>query len=334
MGKTYIIAEAGVNHNGDIDLAKKMITVAADAGADAVKFQTFITERGISKFAPKAEYQKKRTGDQESQFEMVKRWELDKRAHKELIDFCQKLNILFLSTPFDLISVDLLVSLGLKIFKIPSGEITNMPYLKKVGSLKKEIIMSTGMADLKEIENALNILKEAGSPRHLVTLLQCNTEYPTPYEDANLLGMLTIKDVFKVKVGYSDHTLGIEVPVAAVALGATIIEKHFTLDNNMEGPDHRASIEPDGLKAMVRAIRNIEKALGDGVKKPSASELKNRDIARKSIVASKDIIKGDLFTESNLEVKRPGTGISAMEWGSVIGKTAKRDFMEDELIEL
>ncbi len=334
MGKTYIIAEAGINHNGDVKIAKKMISVAANAGADAIKFQTFKTERGISRFAPKAEYQKRTTGSHESQFDMVKKWELGVDAHKQLLNYCRKTGIIFLSTPFDLQSVDMLDGLGLKVFKVPSGEITNLPYLRKVGSLKKKIIMSTGMADVKEIEKALHILEAAGTKRESITILHCNTAYPTPPKDVNLMAMLTIKNMFKVKIGYSDHTLGIEVPIAAVALGATVIEKHFTLDKKMLGPDHGASLEPEELSAMICAIRNIEKALGNGVKRPSKSEFKNRAIARKSIVASRDIIKGSRFTKSNIEVKRPGTGISAMEWDHVLGRIAKKDFKEDRLIEL
>lgn len=330
MNRTFIIAESGVNHNGDVGIAKEMVDVAAKAGADAVKFQTFKAEKMISKFAPKAEYQRKTTDENESQFEMVKKLELDQCAHKELIAYCRQKGIIFLSTPFDLESIDLLNELGLKILKIPSGEITNLPYLRKIGSLKKKLILSTGMADLQEIGNALKILTGAGTPKENITVLHCNTEYPTPMEDVNLRAMLTIRDTFDVKVGYSDHTLGIEVPIAAVALGASVIEKHFTLDANMKGPDHKASLEPAGLRTMVEAIRNIEKMLGDGVKKPSPSELKNRPIARKSIVAARDITKGEIFTEENIAVKRPGIGISPMEWDKILGEVAERDFKEDE----
>ena len=331
--KTFIIAEAGVNHNGSLELAKKMIDAAVEAGADAVKFQTFKAERVVSRYASKAEYQKKTTTADESQLEMIKKLELDAAAHQTLIDYCKKKNIRFLSTPFDLESIDLLNELGLDIFKIPSGEITNLPYLRKIGALKKEIILSTGMANLGEIEDALDVLTGAGTKLKDITVLHCNTEYPTPIEDVNLKAMLTIKAAFLgVNIGYSDHTLGIEIPIAAVAMGATIIEKHFTLDKNMTGPDHKASLEPDELKAMVRAIRNIEKALGNGIKKPSPSELKNKPIVRKSIVAARDISKGEPFTEENLTVKRPGTGISPMRWDEVVGQSASKDYKQDDLI--
>lgn len=334
MKKVFIIAEAGVNHNGDIKIAKKMVNVAAEAGADAVKFQTFKSEKGLSKFAPKAEYQKKVTDENESQLEMVKKLELDINAHRELINCCKKKNILFLSTPFDLESVDLLLELGIETFKIPSGEITNFPHLKRIGSLGRRVILSTGMADMGEIEDALDILIEAGTLKENITVLHCNTEYPTPFEDVNLRAMLTIKEAFKIDVGYSDHTMGIEIPIAAVAMGATMIEKHFTLDRNMVGPDHSASLEPNELKAMVNAIRNIERAMGNGVKKPSKSESKNKPIVRKSIVAAKNIKVGDLFTTENITVKRPGTGVSPMEWDNILGQRAKRHFSEDELIEI
>ena len=331
--KTLIIAEAGVNHNGSLDLAKKMIDVAVEAGADAVKFQTFKAEKVVSRYAPKAEYQMKTTTADESHLEMVKKLELDAAAHRTLIDYCKKKNIRFLSTPFDLESIDLLNELGLNIFKIPSGEITNLPYLRKIGALKKEIILSTGMADLGEIEDVLDVLTGAGTKLKDITVLHCNTEYPTPIEDVNLRAMLTIKAAFPgVNIGYSDHTLGIEVPIAAVAMGATIIEKHFTLDKSMKGPDHKASLEPDELRAMVCAIRNIEKILGTGIKKATPLELKNKPIVRKSIVAACDIRKGEIFTKENLTAKRPGTGISPMRWDEVIGKKASRDFNEDELI--
>jgi len=332
--KTFIIAEAGVNHNGSIEIAKKMIEVAKECGADAIKFQTFKAEKVISKYAPKAEYQKQITGETDSQLEMVKKLELSFDDFVALKEYCDKLNIMFLSTPFDFESIDFLNDLGLEIFKIPSGEITNLPYLEKIGKLEKRVILSTGMADLGEIEDALDILTSCGTKKEDITILHCNTEYPTPYEDVNLLAMLTIKEAFKVKVGYSDHTLGIEVPIAAVALGASVIEKHFTLDKNMEGPDHKASLEPHELKAMIDAIRNIEKALGNGIKKPSKSELKNKDIVRKSIVAKREIKKGEIFTEDNITVKRPGTGISPMRWYEVLGKVAPKDYKEDELIEL
>lgn len=330
----FIIAEAGVNHNGSIDTARKLIDVAVDARADAVKFQTFKTDQIVSMTAPKAEYQIRTTGKRETQFRMLKKLELSGKAHSELFLYCKKKKTMFLSTPFDIESVDFLNKLGLGIFKIPSGEITNLPYLKKIGNLKKKIIMSTGMADAREIKDALKILIDCGTPKENITLLHCNTDYPTSMRDVNLLAMLTIRDAFKVKVGYSDHTPGIEVPVAAVALGASIIEKHFTLDKNMSGPDHKASLEPDELKAMVNAIRNVEKALGNGIKKPSRSEMKNIQVVRKSIVAAKDIKKGEVFGEDNITVKRPAGGISPMEWDNILGKRAKRDFRGDELIEI
>jgi N,N'-diacetyllegionaminate synthase len=332
--RVFIIAEAGVNHNGNIETAKKLIDEAVNSGADAVKFQSFVAKKVVSKYAPKAMYQKKTTNEDESQFAMVKKLELDANAHKELFVYCKKKNITFLSSPFDLESIDLLREMKLKIFKIPSGEITNLPYLRKIGSLGKKIILSSGMADLGEIEDALDILISSGTPKNYITVMHCNTEYPTPYRDVNLLAMLTIKEALKIDVGYSDHTLGIEVPIAAVALGARVIEKHFTLDRNMEGPDHKASLEPHELKMMVETIRNIEKALGDGIKKPSNSELKNKVIARKSIVAAESIRKGETFTEKNITVKRPGNGISPMEWDRIIGNKAKRSFKEDEIIEL
>ena len=334
MSKTLIIAEAGVNHNGSIKIAKKLIDVAKDCGADAVKFQTFTAEKGVRFNAEKANYQKETSGEDETQFNMIKKLELDVITHKELIKYCSKKGILFLSSPFDFNSIDLLVELGLEIIKIPSGEIVNLPYLKKIGKLKKRIILSTGMADLGEIKNALDVLISSGTEKDDITVLHCNTEYPTPYEDVNLNAMATIKRAFGVKVGYSDHTLGIEVPIAAVALGAEVIEKHFTLDKNMKGPDHKASLEPSELKAMVNGIRKIEKALGDGIKKPSKSEQKNINVVRKSIVAIKPIKKGEIFSEENIGVKRPGTGISPMKWYEVIGKTAKKDFEIEEWIVL
>jgi len=333
MKNVFVIAEAGVNHNGSVKTAKRMIDAAVEAGADAIKFQTFKAERVISRFAPKAEYQKLATGKDESQLEMVKKLELDTSAHKELINYCKEKEIFFLSSPFDLESIDLLDKFGLQMFKIPSGEITNLPFLRKIAKLKKKIILSTGMSSLKEIGDALGLLVKFGTKKRDIAVLHCNTEYPTPYEDVNLLAMLSIKEAFDVQVGYSDHTLGIEVAIAAVALGATIIEKHFTLDKNMRGPDHKASLEPDELRAMVKSIRNIEIALGNGTKKPSPSELKNKLIARKSIVASRDVKKGEVFTEKNLTIKRPGIGISPMNWEKIIGKIAKRAFKEDELIE-
>jgi len=332
MNKTFIIAEAGVNHNGSIKLAKKLIDVAVEAGADAVKFQTFKADKVVSKYAPKAEYQKKTTCKNESQYEMIKKLELDEKAHKELISYCKQKGIMFLSTPFDHDSIELLNELGLEIFKIPSGEITNLPYLRHIGSLKKRVILSTGMSDLGEIEDALDVLINAGTLKENITVLHANTMYPTPMEDVNLKAMQTIAYAFKVDVGYSDHTLGIEVPIAAVAMGAKVIEKHFTLNRDMEGPDHKASLEPDELKAMVKAIRNIELALGDGIKKPTVSEIPNIKIARKSIVAKRVIKKGEILTEENLTTKRPGNGISPMRWDEIIGTVASRDYEMDDLI--
>ena len=332
--KIFIIAEAGVNHNGSIQTAKKMIDAAIKTGADAIKFQTFKAEQLVTGFAPKAEYQKKTTGRNESQFEMLRKLEFGMNEHKQLFDYCRQKSIIFLSSPFDLESIDLLRKLGLTIFKVPSGEITNLPYLRKIGGLKKRVLISTGMSDMKEIDDALNILVKAGTKKKDITVLHCNTEYPTPVEDVNLLALQMIKNAFQVRVGYSDHTTGIEIPVAAVALGAEVIEKHFTLDKKMKGPDHKASLEPYEFGTMVKAIRNIERALGNKKKVPTKSELKNRPIARKSIVATHGIKKGEQFTEKNLTVKRPGTGISPMKWDRVIGKTAKKDFTKDELIKL
>lgn len=331
MGKTFIIAEAGDNHNGSRELAFRLIDKAVEAGADCVKFQTFITEEIISKRAEKAEYQKAATGSDESQYQMVKKLELSFEQFRELQKYAEERGITFLSTPFDIPSVEFLDSINIPCFKIPSGEITNLPYLIKIAETGRDVIMSTGMAELNEIESAINILREHRSGD--ISLLHCNTEYPTPYEDVNLRAMLTLKEKFGVRVGYSDHTQGIEVPIAAVALGAEIIEKHFTLDHNMEGPDHKASLEPDELKQMVDGIRKTEKALGNGIKTASPSEKKNIQIARKSIVARRDIKKGEILTEENLAVKRPGNGISPMRWYEVIGTKAIRDFSEDEMIE-
>lgn len=331
--KTFIIAEAGVNHNGSLDKAMQMVDVTVAAGADAVKFQTFKAEKIITASAPKAGYQKKTTGSDESQLEMVKRLELDESAHENLFRYCKDKGILFLSSPFDLESIDLLNRLGMDTFKIPSGEITNLPYLRKLGALSKSLILSTGMACLGQIEDALMVLMEAETASEDIIVLHCNTEYPTPFEDVNLRAMVTIKAAFPgIQVGYSDHTPGIEVPIAAVALGARVIEKHFTLDRNMEGPDHRASLEPNELQSMVTAIRNIEKAMGNGIKKPSPSELKNKPIARKSIVATRNIAKGEVFTEEDLTVKRPGTGINPMRWDEVLGQVAQKDYEKDDLI--
>ncbi|AMQ87979.1 N-acetylneuraminate synthase [Marinobacter sp. LQ44] len=332
---TLIIAEAGVNHNGDMALAKELIAAAAAAGADLVKFQTFIAANIISRNAPKAEYQKGTTDPQESQQEMVRKLELTRENHLELIAECEKQGIGFFSTAFDKDSIDLLEELGgADVVKVPSGELTNLPYLRYLTRHGKHVLLSTGMANLGEIEAAINVVEQVGTPRDKITVLHCTTEYPTPMEDVNLRAMINIGKAFGVSVGYSDHTPGIEVPIAAVALGATVIEKHFTLDRSLPGPDHRASLEPDELKAMVQGIRNIEKALGDGIKRPSPSELKNKPIARKSLVAARPIKAGEAFTEDNLIAKRPGTGISPMQWDDVIGRTAPRDFSEDELIEL
>lgn len=330
-----IIAEAGVNHNGSLEIAKRLVDEASSAGVDIIKFQTFKAEKLVSKAAKQAEYQKKNIGKgEETQYAMLKKLELSNEQHEELIAYCKSKNIRFFSTAFDMDSIDYLHSLDLGLWKIPSGEITNYPYLKKIASYKEPVILSTGMCELSDIENAINVLVANGVSKDIITVLHCNTEYPTPMKDVNLKAMLEIKEKFGVKIGYSDHTEGIEVPIAAVALGATVIEKHFTLDKNMEGPDHKASLEPYELKAMVKSIRNIEQALGIGHKTVSDSERKNIEIARKSIVAAKDIKEGEIFTEENLSVKRPGNGISPMEWENVIGKVAKRNFQEEELIEL
>lgn len=332
--KTLIIAEAGVNHNGDMVLAKKLIAVAADAGADLVKFQTFIASKVISKMAPKAEYQQGATNPEESQQDMVRKLELTKENHLQLIAECKDKGIGFFSTAFDRDSIDLLDEFDSEIVKVPSGELTNLPYLRYLTRHGKPVLLSTGMASLGEIEAAVAAIELAGTAREKITVLHCNTEYPTPMEDVNLRAMVNIGNALGVKIGYSDHTPGIEIPIAAVALGATVIEKHFTLDRSMPGPDHRASLEPDELKAMVAGIRNIERAMGDGIKRPSPSELKNKPIVRKSLVAVRDIKAGEPFSSENLTAKRPGTGISPMQWDEVIGRAAPRDFSEDELIEL
>ena len=333
-GATLIIAEAGVNHNGRIETAGQLIEIAAEAGADLVKFQTFSADRLVTGSASKADYQLETTSTSESQHEMIRKLELSREMHEELIVHCKKCGVGFFSTGFDPQSVDLLAELGLDRFKIPSGEITNLPYLRHIGQYGKPVILSTGMARLGEIEAALEVLEASGTPRERVTVLHCNTEYPTPMADVNLKAMLAIRDALGVQVGYSDHTLGIEVPIAAVAMGATVIEKHFTLDRNLPGPDHRASLEPDELKAMVQAIRNIELTLsGDGLKRPSPSESKNLEIVRKSLVALVPIKAGEPFTEANLGVKRPGSGISPMRWDDFIGRPANRDYQADELIE-
>lgn len=334
MKKVIIIAEAGVNHNGDYEMAKQLALKAKEAGADYVKFQTGIPENVISRYADMAEYQKVNVGCAESQLDMVRKIMLDRNAFAPLKQYCNEIGIKFISTPFDLVSIDVLRPLKMDFWKIPSGEITNFPYLKKIAQLGEPVVMSTGMSELGEIEKAIEILCYYGLTKEHITLLHCNTEYPTPMQDVNLKAMLQLRDKFGVKVGYSDHTKGIEVPIAAVALEAEVIEKHFTLDRTLPGPDHKASLEPHELKAMVDAIRNIEQALGDGQKHVSASEAKNMAIARKSIIATRDIKQGELLTEDNLTTKRPGTGISPMLWEEVIGTRAIRDFAEDELIEI
>ena len=334
MASTLIIAEAGVNHNGQIRLAKKLIEVAADAGADYVKFQTFRADKIASNRAVKASYQQQNTGNTESQLDMLRNLELDETAHLELMAHCVEKGIKFLSTAFDLDSIALLKNLHIKLGKIPSGEITNLPYLRKMAKSFDELIISTGMTEMHELEEALKVLIESGVSKEKITILHCNTEYPTPYEDVNLLAMQTIREKLGMSVGYSDHTLGIEVPVAAVALGALVIEKHFTLDKKMEGPDHKASLNPQELKQMITAIRHIEKALGSKHKLVTESESKNKINARKSVVAARDIKAGESFSEENITVKRPGNGISPMHWDTVLGKIANRDFYADEAIEL
>ncbi|MBE6318613.1 MAG: N-acetylneuraminate synthase [Bacteroidales bacterium] len=334
MSKTLIIAEAGVNHNGNIDMALQLIEKAADAGVDYVKFQTFKSEKLVSRHAAKADYQKANTGGEDSQLKMLQQLELSCDDHFLLIEHCKKCGIKFLSTAFDLESIEFLHSLNLDLWKIPSGEITNLPYLRSIAQKKGKVIMSTGMCNHEDIESALNVLTSNGTSIENITLLHCNTEYPTPWDDVNLRAMHDIANRFNVPVGYSDHTRGIEVPIAAVALGATVIEKHFTLDNNLPGPDHKASLEPDRLKAMVDAIRHIECALGSGTKQVSESERKNMAIARKSIVAARNIRKGEILSEKNITVKRPGNGINPMQWDCIIGTPAIKDFKEDELIEI
>lgn len=332
--RTFIIAEAGVNHNGDLELARQLIDRAAEAGADVVKFQTFSADRQVTRTAKKADYQTQTTASKESQHEMLRRLELTAEMHKELIAHCAARNIGFFSTGFDIESVDLLLSLGQDHFKIPSGEITNLPYLRHIGRLGKAVILSTGMATIGEIEAAIVVLEQAGTPRADMTVLHCTTEYPTPMAEVNLRAMQSIHAAFGVVVGYSDHTRGIEVAIAAVAMGACVIEKHFTLDRNLPGPDHKASLEPEELKAMVAAIRNIEVALGDGIKRLTPSETRNKLVARKSLVASQAINAGEVFSVENVTAKRPGTGISPMRWDEVMGRTAPRDFSVDELVEL
>ena len=331
--RTLVIAEAGVNHNGDINLAKQLVDVAADSGADYVKFQTFNAERIVTKTADKAEYQKQSSDSSESQFEMLKRLELSVEMHLELIEHCEHRSIKFLSTGFDIQSVDLLVGLGLSLIKIPSGEITNLPFLRYIGSLGLPVILSSGMSTMKEIADALLILEQTGLPRAQITVLHCTTEYPTPMDEVNLRAMNSIRNTLGVAVGYSDHTLGIEVSVAAVALGASVIEKHFTIDRALPGPDHKASLEPDELFAMVKAIRNIEVALGSDVKEPTISEIKNIRIARKSILAGRKIEIGEILSASNLVIKRPGDGVSPMHWDHLIGQIASREYSPDEKID-
>jgi N,N'-diacetyllegionaminate synthase len=328
----FIIAEAGVNHNGSIELAKKLVDVASLSGADAIKFQTFTAENLVTRGAQKANYQNKQSIKDETQYEMLKKLELDTEAHNVLFNYCDSKKIMFMSTPFDHASIKLLNNLGLEIFKIPSGEITNLPYLRQIGKLDKKIILSTGMANIDEIECALKVLIKSGTKKNNITVLHANTDYPTKMEDVNLKAMITIGKKFNIAYGYSDHTLGIEIDIAAVAMGASCIEKHFTLNSNMDGPDHKASLEPDELKAMVKAIRNIEMALGSEIKKPSKSEIPNIKIVRKSLIAKTMIKKGEIFSEDNLTVKRPGNGISPMKWDEVIGTKAVRNYSEDELI--
>lgn len=334
MKNVLIIAEAGVNHNGSLENAFKLVDTAVAAGVDYIKFQTFKAENLVSKSAKKADYQVENTNNkEESQFDMLKKLELSHEHHEKLIEYCNEKNIKFFSTAFDMDSLSYLKEIGLQLVKIPSGEITNLPYLRRAAQLFPKVIISTGMSTLSDIEKALQVFLDAGTSKDNITILHCNTEYPTPYEDVNLKAMLHIQKEFGTAIGYSDHTLGIEVPIAAVALGASVIEKHFTLDKTMEGPDHKASLEPSELKAMVTSIRNITQAIsGNGLKEPSKSEMKNMDIARKSIIAAQPIKKGDNFTEHNLTVKRPGSGISPMEWDNLIGKTASKDFEIDDLI--
>lgn len=334
MSKVLVIAEAGINHNGSIEIAERLIEKAAYAGADFVKFQSFRADQLVTKTASKAEYQIQNTISKETQFEMIQKLELSKPMHLSLVNKCKDAGIAFASTAFDKDSIDHLINVGVKFLKVPSGEITNLPLLRHAGSKGLPIFLSTGMSDMKEVEIAVDILESSGTKRDDLVVLQCNTEYPTPPKDVNLRTMLSIKDRLGVDIGYSDHTMGIEVAIAAVAMGATVIEKHFTLDRRMDGPDHTASLEPNELKEMVSCIRNIEMALGDGIKKPSASEKKNIKIARRSIVAKKRISKGEVFSSDNLTVKRPGTGISPLRWDYIMGTKSHRDYLEDDFIEL
>lgn len=330
MNHVFVIAEAGVNHNGSVEIAKQLIDVAAQAGADAVKFQTFRAENMVCRTAAKAAYQIDSTGESETQYAMLKKLELTRQIHEELMEYCKEKNILFLSTPFDVPSVRLLADLGMRIWKVPSGEITNLPYLRHIGKYHQKVILSTGMSSMDEVKAAVAVLRENGTQD--ITLLHCNTQYPTPVPDVNLLAMVSMGKELGLPAGYSDHTQGIEIPIAATALGAVVIEKHFTLDRNMEGPDHRASLEPDELRRMVEGIRKTEQALGDGVKRLSESEKGNVSVARKSIVAAESIRAGEYFTEENLSAKRPGTGISPMLWDEIIGRKADRDYKVDEMI--
>lgn len=330
--KVVIIAEAGVNHNGDLELAKKLIDVAADAGVDYVKFQTFKAEKIVTQSAEKAQYQKNATGATESQYEMLKKLELTDAMHHELFEYCQNSSVQFLSTGFDIESVDFLLALGQQLIKVPSGEITNLPYLRHIGLRQLPVILSTGMSTMEEIGDALSVLTSTGLTKDMITVLHCTTEYPTPMQEVNLRAMQSIQEQFGVTVGYSDHTIGIEVSVGAVALGASVIEKHFTLDRTMPGPDHKASLNPNELRALVHAIRNMDIALGSNTKTPTDSEAENRTVARKSIVASCDIQKGDVFSEINITTKRPGTGLSPMNWDRVIGSKATRNYSPDEEI--
>jgi len=331
--RTLIIAEAGVNHNGDLEIAKKLIDVAASAGADLVKFQTFNAERLVTEGAPKAEYQNTAADNSESQKEMLRKLELTESMHQELMAHCALRNIGFFSTGFDIESINMLVSFGQELFKIPSGEITNLPYLRHIGKLGKEVILSTGMSSMDEIESAISALEKSGTPRAKIIVLHCTTAYPAPMVDVNLYAMQSIRSKFGVTVGYSDHTLGIEISLAAVALGATVIEKHFTLDRTLPGPDHKASLEPEELRSMIAGIRSIEEALGDGLKRLMPSEVNNRDVARKSVVARLPIISGQVLNEENLTTKRPGTGISPMDWDNLIGMISHRNYSVDELID-
>ena len=331
--RVSIIAEAGVNHNGSLALAKELVDAAAEAGADLVKFQTFSAERLVTRSATKAEYQKRTTNSKQSQLEMLKELELTNKMHLALMSHCKNREIKFFSAGFDLLSLEYLFSLGVELFKVPSGEITNLPYLRLVGALGRPVILSTGMSNLDEIKAALGVLEDAGMLREQITVLHCNTEYPTPLYDVNLRAMQSIRDELGVSIGYSDHTQGIEVPIAAVALGASVIEKHLTTDRKLPGPDHKASLEPHEFKAMVSAIRNIERAMGDGIKRPSRSEVKNKITVRKSLVASKQIYTGEVFSPDNVTTKRPGTGVSPMRWDEVMGRLADRNFAEDELLE-